>query len=154
MNHDKGEMMGHANHDWPEMRGHCVPCLIENLDAANLQIGELKQQSENHRVCWMEMTQVSIDLRTDLDNANRLIGLWQEYAAFLGENVGNLALFAATHGWKCPSEVAAKGSELRAKLGVDDNWQLIEKRVVSGPKCAECGQSSGHSARCIGSMDV
>lgn len=27
--------MSHVNHDWPEVHGHCVPCLIEKLDAAN-----------------------------------------------------------------------------------------------------------------------
>lgn len=36
--------MGHANHDGPEIHGHCVPCLIEKLGAANLENGKLKAQ--------------------------------------------------------------------------------------------------------------
>lgn len=39
--------MSHANHDWPEVHGHCVPCLIEKLDAANLRVGEQARAIRN-----------------------------------------------------------------------------------------------------------
>ena len=29
--------MSHSQHDWPEVHGHCVPCLLEKLEAAQLQ---------------------------------------------------------------------------------------------------------------------
>lgn len=75
-------------------------------------------------------------LKADRAMLNLQISAWQEYAAFLGVEVGNLSLFAAVHGWKCPPETVAKGSELRRKLGVNDDWTLIEKRI-----CKACGES-------------
>ena len=72
-------------------------------------------------LCWNKMVAERNSLKLQ-------IRAWQEYAAFLGVEVGNLSLFAAVHGWKCPPETVAKGSELRRKLGVNDDWTLIEKR--------------------------
>lgn len=83
-----------------------------------------------------EEKRVAASRKTMADNwakqceaAELQVRLWHEYAAFLGENLGTLVLFASAHGWECPEAVVAKGRALRAKLGVDDGWQLIEKRV-------------------------
>lgn len=93
-----------------------------------LQLDEAKREATNHAMKRHDAEARYELVCEDLDAAKRLISAWQEYAAFLGVEVGNLALFASTHGWKCPPETAAKGSELRRKLGVNDDWTLVEKR--------------------------
>lgn len=112
----------------------CGSCL--SAENAKLR-AEVKEWTNAAHVRTVDL----IAKQMELDAALLQVSAWQEYAAFLGVEVGNLALFAATHGWQCPETTVARGRELRAKLGVDDNWQLIEK-----PKCEgkhEAGMKDG-----------
>jgi hypothetical protein len=47
--------MGHANHDWPEVHGHCVGCLIEKLEDEQAQkeriLGLLRDTKMQHGTC-------------------------------------------------------------------------------------------------------
>lgn len=40
--------MGHASHDWPEIHGYCVPCLIEKVQRLDLQLAEEKKLSQGY----------------------------------------------------------------------------------------------------------
>lgn len=44
--------MAHANHDWPQVHGHCVPCLLEELQAAKRRIEEMKPVLEAAVYFW------------------------------------------------------------------------------------------------------
>lgn len=46
---EKAGEMSHAKHDWPELNGYCVPCLIEKLDAALIEIREVTAHRDRLR---------------------------------------------------------------------------------------------------------
>lgn len=136
----------------------------KQADATLLQYNELKDAAKRLKDDFHDLATKESQQALDLKESNRLVGLWREYATFLGVEVGNLELFADTHGWNCSEATIAKGRELRAKLGVDDNWQLIEKQTdpardawdarTDDPKDVEKRICEGDGHLCISMEDV
>ncbi len=62
------------------------------------------------------------DLEKECEVAADLIEKLMQYNEFLGDEMGPLAGFAATHGWKCSEDVYNKGVRFR-----EDIKELIDK---------------------------
>lgn len=117
-------MMGHATHDWPEIHGHCVPCLIEKLDTANLQVRDLQKALSGMIAIAEGSSGITPEVEAEIHGAKALIEK-PKYSLVRPLNTETCVL-AVGHRGAC---------------------EFALKRVVPVSKCAVCGYST-HSGRC------